>query len=29
MDKKFESSEEMVEDLEEGGMSRKITLTED
>ncbi len=29
MDEKFESSEEMVEDREEDGLSRKITRTED
>ncbi len=29
MDEKFESSEEMVEDREEEGLSRKITRTED
>ncbi len=29
MDEKFESSEEMVEDHEEVGLSKKITRTED
>jgi hypothetical protein len=29
MDEKFESSEEMVEDREEVGLSKKITRTED
>jgi hypothetical protein len=29
MDEKFESSEEMVEDREEDGLSRNITRTED